>query len=909
MPDPSTPQNDAPLGARWAADVRSRLASLRLSPAREAEIVDELSQHLDDRYNELVSGGASPEEATRLALADFHSENVLAQHMAALRQAHAPVPVTPGAPTGHLLDDLWQDLRYAARLLWKRSAFATTAVLTLALGIAATTAMFTFVDTFLFKPAPWNKAGGLVWIAGLKGRSTGSRNVSYPDYLVYRDRATTLSGVAASGNTPMSVGSRQPQRVLGGLASGNYFDVLQIRAQIGRTFTLDDDTELGPHPVVVLSDGLWRTQFGADPKVVDTVVTINGHPFTIIGVAPRGFTGIAYADDAEQLWVPMAMQPVAMPRSPGFLATSQSWLKVVGRLREEATIAQANAEVRVIARQLNPSGIAPDQEKSAHVLPVRGGLTPWEQDALAPVFALVSIVPVLVLLVACANAANVLMAHHVSRRREFAMRQAIGASRVRLVRQFVAESLIVAVLAGVAGFVLSYGLSTIVVHYGQVPAEVSRLLTPDLRALLAATTVAIGTVLVFGLAPAVTATRFDVLPALKDEGTTATASHGVARLRRGFVIAQVALSLTLVIAAGLFLQSLSRALSVHPGFDAHRLVTVSFDLHLQGYAPERRDTFVSRFLERASAVAGMTSVATADVLPLGGEMFLARVVAEDGSTVAQAARAGVSPGYFKTLDLSIVRGREFTPADVAADAPVAIVDETIARRLWPGSDPIGKRVQNSNEKEPWREVVGIARDAKFLSLTESARGTYYVPLRPAAATFVARTTGAPQAALAAMRDIARDLDPDLPASAAQTMDERIRRTVNLQRAVVAMLGVLGSLTLLLASVGIYGVAAHNVSMRTREVGIRMSLGARGGDVLRMIVRENFSLSLIGVAVGLGISIAGSMILASFLFGVTSTDAATFTGGAAILCVVTLLASYIPARRAAHLDPLLALRCE
>ena len=907
MPDAS---NTPSPGTRWAAEVRSRLASLRLSPAREAEIVDELSQHLDDRYNELVSGGASHEDATRLALADFRSENVLAQQMAALRQAHAPVPVTPGAPPGHVLDDLWQDLRYAVRILWKRSAFTATAVLTLALGIGATTAMFTFVDAFLFKPAPWNRAGELVWIAGLKGRSTGARNVSYPDYLVYRDRATTLSAVAASGGTAMALGGRQPQRLLGALVSGNYFDVLGIRAQIGRTFTPDEDAEAGAQPVVVLSDALWRAQFGANPHVVDTVVTINGHLFTIIGVAPRGFTGVAHADDAEQLWMPMAMQAVAMPRSPGLLAMpNESWLRVVGRLRDETTVAQANADVRVIARQLNPSGTPPDQEKSARVLPLRGGVTPWEQDALAPVFALVSIVPALVLLVACANVANVLMAHHVSRRREFAMRQAIGASRGRLIRQFVAESLMVAVLAGVAGFAVSFGLTAIILHYGEIPADVSRLLTPDIRALFASTTVAIATVLVFGLAPAVAATRFDVLPVLKDEGTTTTASHSVARLRRGFVIAQVALSLALVMAAGLFSRSLSRALSVGPGFDARRLVTMSFDLHLQGYPADRSATFVTRFLERVSAAPDVMSVASADVLPFGGEMYVANVGNEDGSKSAPAARAGVSPGYFETLGLPLVRGREFTQADVAADVPVAIVDETVARRLWSGGDLIGKRVHDSNAKEPWREVVGVARAAKFLSLTESARGTYYVPLKQAAATFVARTAASPQAALSAMRDIANDLDPDLPVSAAQTMDERIRRSVNLRRAVVALLGVLGSLTLLLASVGIYGVAAHNVSMRTREVGIRMSLGARGGDVLRMIVRENFSLSLIGVAVGLGISIAGSMILASFLFGVTAADAATFTGGAAILCLVTLLASYIPARRAAHLDPLLALRRE
>jgi putative ABC transport system permease protein len=357
------------------------------------------------------------------------------------------------------------------------------------------------------------------------------------------------------------------------------------------------------------------------------------------------------------------------------------------------------------------------------------------------------------------------------------------------------------------------------------------------------------------------------------------------------------------------------------GFDPDRLVTVSFDLNLQGYAPDRRAAFVSRFVERASAVSSVMSVATADVLPFGGDMYGATVVSEDGtgSTSASAARAGVSPEYFKTIDLPIIRGRAFTQADVAADAdaPVAIVNDTVAQRLWPGADPIGKRVREADSradstdasKAPWREVIGVARDAKFLSLTESTRGAYYVPLRSPVATFVVRTAGAPDATLSALKGVARDLDPDLPVSQAETMADRIRHSVNLRRAVVSLLSVLGVLTLVLASVGIYGVAAHSVSMRTREVGIRMSLGAHGSDVLRMIVRETLSLSLIGVAVGLGISVAGSMTLASFLFGVKPTDVATFTGGAAILCLVSLAASYIPARRAARLDPLVALRRE
>ena len=809
------------------------------------------------------------------------------------------------------LERVAADLRHAVRRIVQQPGRTFVVVATLALGIGATTAMFSLVDALLFKPAPWDKSGDAVWIAGLKGRSAHPGDVSYPDYLVYRDRTAMLSGVAAEGGTAMSIGSGQPRRVLGGLVSGNYFDVLEIPAQIGRTFAPDEDTTPGAHPVVVLSDALWTEHFGADPAVVGTRVAINGHSFTIIGVTPRGFTGAAFATNPYELWVPMTMQSAAMPRDADRLTdANRAWLLVVGRLRDGVAAAEADAEARVIAGQMNAPQTLEDQRKSLRVLPMRGGLTPPEQESLALIFGLVSIVPALVLFVACANAANVLMAHHSGRRREFAMRRAIGASRGRLVRQLLSESVVVALLAGLAGFGTSFALSAVIARFGDVPPDVSALLAPDSRTLVAATVLALGAVLIFGLAPALTTTRFDVLPVLKDEGTTSTIARGPARLRRIFLVAQVALSLTLLVTAGLFFQSLSRALRVDPGFDPQGLAIVSFDLDLQGYSPDRRAAFAARFVERVSALPDVASAATADVLPLGGEMHGGTIVSEDGTSSSKASLASVSPRYFETLGLPIVRGREFKPVEISTNASVAIINETLARSLWPGVDPLGKHVRPGESKEPWRQVVGVSRDAKYLSLTEPPLGAYYVPELPrSAATLVVRTVGSPRTALASLSSIARDLDPDLPLFGAQTMEERIRQTTLLRRAVVSLLGVLGALTLLLASIGIYAVAAQSVSMRTREVGIRMSLGARAGDVLRMIVRENLSLSLVGVAIGLAISGAASRMLASYLFGVTYADAATFVGAALVLCLVSLAASYLPARRAACLEPLIALRRE
>jgi predicted permease len=864
----------------------------------DEELDAELRAFLEAAVDEKMRCGMSREEATRAARLET-----------GLVSTHSVKERVRDVGWEAWIDTLWQDVRFAVRRTLQRPGRSLIVVLTLALGIGAMTSMFTLVDAMLLKPAPWNTDGRVVWIVGLWGRSPMPRNFSYPDYLTYRDRATALSGVAAEVGTAMAIGGRQPQRVLGALVSGNYFNVLGLRAQIGRTFASDEDVAPDANPVVVLSDALWTAHFGADPGVIGAPVAINGKPFTIIGVAPRGFTGAAFATNPYQLWIPMAVYDTAKPADGGLL-TDANRVRVVGRLRDDVTAAEADAEARVIARQANSPQTPADQEKSARVLPIRGGLTPWEQESLAPMFGLVSIVPALVLLVACANAANVLIAYHTARRREFAMRRAIGASRGRLVRQLLAESLVLALLAGLAGFGASFALSTVIVHFGEVPPDVSALLALDARALLAATTVGVAAVVLFGLAPALTTTQFDVLPVLKHEGTTSTTSRGPGRLRRTLVVAQVALSLTLVVATGLFFQSLSRALRVDPGFDPQGLATVTFDLSLQGYSTDRRAVFVERFVDRASTLPGVTSVAAANILPLGGEMYGGTIVSNDGASSSRASVAHVSPKYFETLGLPIVRGRGFTPAEVAANAPVAIVNETVARRLWPGLDPLGQQVRADDSKEPWREVVGVAREAKYLSLTESSLGGYYLPLPTSSGgTFVIRTTGSPRALLASLTDIARELDPDLPIATAQTMEERIHRTVNLRRAVVSLLGVLGTLTLLLASVGIYGVAAHSVSMRTREVGIRISLGARARDVLLMIVRENLSLSLFGVAIGLGISAAGAAMLASYLFGVAAGDPATFGGGALVLCLVSLVASYLPARRAARIDPMMALRYE
>ena len=414
------------------------------------------------------------------------------------------------------LERLGVDLRYAVRHLARSPTWTLVVVSTLALGIGANTAIFTLIDSMLFKPASWNRDNRLVWVASL---ATNSGRMSYADYITYRDQATTLTGVLAFGGSGVSVGSAHPQRVLSGFVSGNYFDVLGLRPVVGRTFRPDEDAETGGQPVVVLSHAFWTEQFAANPRVVNTVVAVNGQPFTIIGVAPPGFTGVAYANDAEHLWLPLAMHGTVMRTGAASPAASTSrWLRVVGRLRDDTSAAQAAAELRVIAQQSVPAGTQSDREKGTRVVPVRGGLNPWEQREMAPVFGLIAIVPLLVLLVACTNVANLLMSRNLSRSQEIAMRLAIGASRTRLVRLLLTESLVLALLSAVVGFAFSFGVIRLMMRFGDLPTDDLQLLTPDGRALIATTLLAIATTLVFGLAPALTVTKAALLPALKEEG-------------------------------------------------------------------------------------------------------------------------------------------------------------------------------------------------------------------------------------------------------------------------------------------------------------------------------------------------------------------------------------------------------
>jgi predicted permease len=815
------------------------------------------------------------------------------------------------------MDSLIQDLRFAARQLVKGRTSTLIVIATLALGIGANTSIFTLINATFLRPVPAADPGRLAWITATEGRSGRIQNVSYPTFADIRERAKTFGGILGYSHVWLSLGGSRPERVRGELVTGNYFDVLGVHAARGRTFSPDEDSAPGAHPVAVISDGFWR-RTGADPEVVNSTIKINGHSFTVVGVAPPGFEGVEISDDAPMsVWVPMAMIATAQPGWDDFLTDrhTRGWLRVIGRLAPQATLAGARAELSVIAAQLPPEEGRPEPRSELTALEASGGLDPSNKSDLLPVLSLLMVVPALVLVVACANAANVLLARAVARRKELAVRRALGASRGRLVRQLLTESVLLSLAAGGFGVLCSFGFTSLIARFGEVPPGIVQALSIDARVLAATTIVATVAGVLFGLVPALGSARPSLVPALKNEGVTVGVGAHRHRLRDALVVGQVAVSLVCLVTAGLFVRSLSKALRTDPGYEARNGVYLSFDLARQGYAIARRESFERDLLAKVGALPGVETAALASNVPFGGRYEGGGVKVEGAAADEQGLpmyTASVSPTYFDALRLPLARGRAFTAHDIVGAPLVVIVNEHLAARLWPNEDPVGKRLRIDGRNEPLREVVGVAHEGRYHNLNESPLGFLYLPLgqRPSAALVLAvRTSTDPVPLVASVRRAAQAVDPDLPWFSETTFAAALHGAADKQQAAAAMLAVFGTLALLLAALGMYGVTAHGVALRTREIGIRMSLGARSAEVLALFVREGLGRTAVGVVIGLGISAALSKVLAGFLYGLTPTDALTFAAGATVICGVAAIASYIPARRAARVEPVIALRAE
>jgi predicted permease len=938
MPEPSAPsrRNGNTGKIAWSSHLRPRLAGLRLGPAREAEIVEELSQHLDDRYQQLRAEGATDDDARRLALEELGGEEALAERMRTLRQSRQPLLLPEAPPRRGTFTDIACDLRYAVRMLRKQPAFAGAAILTLALGIGANTAVFSLVNATLFRHLPVPDRDRLVYV------NRGAGGVfSYPQYQTLRDHTQALAALAAWGGITASLNASDSAELVSGcIVTGNFFDVMGIRPAQGRLLSPGDDQTPGAHPVTVISYDFWQTRFAGQADVVGHDVRLNGHRFTIVGVTPPGFTG-PQVGGARQLYVPMMMQAIMRPprarysgeQNPDLLKhPTNSWLTGVGRLKTGATVEQAAAELDpALAEffrtrtQLPPSAKPP----RVSVIGVDDAFAGPRQQLRAVALLLGGVVGA-VLLIACANIANLLLSRAAARQREVAVRMALGASRGRLVQQLLTESVLLALIGGTAGIGLAYAIAA---AFRAAPPPPGALpiafeFSIDRWVLLFALVLSWATGILFGVAPAFAASRPVLVPALKGASGTGHERSGRFDLKKILVVAEVALSLILLITAGLFVRSLQSVSATDPGLDVERLASAPLSINLLRYTSAQGREFYRQVVERAERLPGVESASLARVAVLGGTGRVLsihvegrasthdRTMSEGGNVVSgdpTLINANVvGPRFFKTVGVPLLSGRDFTQEDAENRPLVIILNAAAATMEFPGTNPVGLRVSVDGPNGPWREIVGVVRDSKYGELSEDPVPVAYMPLaqnHETGMTLYVRASVPPETLAAALRHEISSLEPNLPVPAVETMRETIATSLYAARMGASLLGAFGALALLLAVVGIYGVLSFSISRRTREMGIRLALGADTRRVFMLVVRDGMMLVGLGILIGLAAGAAGARSLASFLYGVSATDPMTFAGMVAVLCVVALAACAIPARRAIRVSPVTALRQE
>jgi predicted permease len=862
------------------------------------ELDEEMRFHLELRAQANRERGMSAEDADLAARRQFGNR-------LALREAGRDA-------WGFLaLDDAIRDLRYGARQLVKHRAATAAVIVTLALGIGANTALFTAINAVLLKRAPVPDPDRIVWVGETTTQSRALEPLSHPGYLTYRDRLDVFQGVVAFAPIQLSAGGTEPERVGGIIVSSNYFDVLGVRPQLGQLFSPAAVSAVG-YRIAVIGDRFWRRRYNAAPDAVGRDIILNGNRFAIVGVLPRGFGGLDIPDpDVPAVWVPLEAAPIAMPARPTALTNPrEAWLRAAGRLQPD--VSRSGAVAMLAGHE---PGVSPNDRsiRRTTVLPIKGGLHPDERADVAPVLWLLMIVPGLVLVVACTNVANLLLARGVARRRELALRRAIGATRSRIILQLLIESLMLSVAAALLATTVSAGLIQVIGAIAEMPLPLLEAMTVDLRVFSVTMGIGMLSMLIFALVPALSATSLPLVSALNDETGVVDTRGRRRRLRGALVVTQIAVSMALLVTAGLFLQSIGKVLRVDPGFEPRNVLTFSYDLTLQGYATPQATAFSRTLLERVRATPGVQAAALTARPPLSGALFQDELQSDStGLLDVGVGFTTVSEGYFEAIGLRLVSGRDFSAQDASGSAPVAIVNEMLARHLAPGGDALGKRFRFTSRGEPWRTVVGVARDSRYGMLTESPMPFAYTPWSQspaAAASIVARMSGEAKAIMPLVTSAVHALDADLPLYRMSTLEQNIRRSMGVYRAASSLLAVFGTLALLLAALGVYGVTAHAVTLRTREIGIRVSLGAQTSQVLGMFLREGLRFAVIGVVIGVLLSTAAADVLESFLFGLHATDAITFAAVGVLLCAVTTLASYLPARKAAAVDPVGALRYE
>ena len=812
---------------------------------------------------------------------------------------------------------LWQDIRYGWRMLGRNPGFTAAAVLAIALGIGVNAGIFSILNGAALRMLPVPSAGQIVSVDQIfHGRTTrdihGEATLfSYSEYQDYRTNNHVFTGLLAyEPFLSATLAGGRARQLYGQLTSCNYFDVLSEHPTQGRGFVETDCAAPGEGAVVVLSNELWQSTFGADASLVGKRVVLNRTAFTVIGIAPPGFGGTEPIPSA--FWVPITMQAALEPDRDFLGDANVSWLSILGRVRPGVSMAQVHADLSVIASRIDQKH--PGRET---VLAIRTATflgRPEEHNFVMGAAAVILFGFGLVLLIACANVANLMLARATARQKEIAVRLSVGASRWRLVRQLLTESVMLALMGGALGSVLAFwsfeGISHFVIAHlphGFPPLALN--LTPDLRVLGYALLLTLLTGVAFGLAPALQASRADLNTTLKG-GEGGLGGHaGGGLLRHSLVAAQVAVCMILLIAAGLLLRGLYFAQTVDPGFAMNGIAVVSLDLRTQGYKEKPAAAFEQRLKEKVAALPGVDGVVEAAQTPLSDNHNFTEFSIPGKHDEYEVEDNAISTGYFSMLGIPIVRGRDFTEAEVQAGAKVAIVTETTARKLWPGEDPIGKTLRKGKNTD--LQIVGIAKDAQVSHLGETARLYVFLPAGPKEQSelqLMIHGGGGFAAVAAGIRGAASGLDPDVMVDVTRLEDNlEVWRTP--ARIVAALAGSLGVLGLLLASIGVYGVVSYAVSRRTREIGIRMTLGADGRDVMRLMLRQSMRPVLIGGAIGMAGCAAVSWVLSSMLFGISAHDPIAFIFVPAFLLGIALLASYVPARRATKVNPVVALRYE
>jgi putative ABC transport system permease protein len=913
--------------------VREQLPALDI--AREEEIVQELAQHLEDVYREARAAGldhdaawsqataALPKAADELAASLRTASRSPVNRAADAWRAHLNEPPRPFG--GSMITGLRRDLRYALRTLFREPGFTAVVVVTLALGIGGTTAAYSAIDAIFLRSAPVTDPDRIVSAYMLyPARVTANPaagdqvgNASYPDYADLRD-SNVLDGLAAFTGIALTLDMNgTPERIEGQAVSGNFFDVLGVPAAIGRTFAPEDDRIGSPVRVAVLSYGTWQRRFGSDPSVVGRSVSLNGNLYNVIGVARRGFGGPELGDAAE-VWVPMALQPEVRPPSAGALrqrfpdmrmlhVRDVRWLGMIGRLPEGSTVAAAAAALDVVGRRLQSAYPESNRDLGATVMPLGDG--PGVRRQSRPMLRLLAAAVTLVLLIACANVASLLLARAVTRRREVAVRIAIGAGRGQLVSQWLTESVLLGLLGSAAALVVAYWGIPILYGFG-IPEGVD--LSLNLRVL--AFTIAIGVTagLIFGLAPVVQLIRPEAVTALRDEGGTVASGGRATRARSTFVVVQVALSLVLLIGAGLFLRTLQQAYAVNLGYSVDRMLIATIEPG-DRYQPATGQTLYAEVLNRLNALPGVAAAGAARVTVLSGSARTmavsvdGRPLQQDRSNVIPARANVVSDRYLEAMGIPLLMGRHFQPTDLPASQRVVIVSRSLANRLWPNVDPIGKTLVSASPLV----VVGVVPDTVYRRTTDrQVLPVFYLPLSQnyeAAVTLHVRTTGDPLAILPAVRKIVTDIDPRIALVRPRLLEDEFSRSLTEERTMVQFVGGLSGIALLLAAVGLYGVMAYATRQRTPEIGVRLALGASPASILSMIVLRGLRLVAIGATFGLVAAFVAVRFVRGLLFGVEPTDPVTWTAVVLTLMLVGLLACVVPARRAMRIDPVRALR--